>query len=91
MTPQEHAAAVEVLEAEIAELRRGLKSIALNTCCDKCQEAACVARAALGQADCLSGKSASTTISIGQPLTGLPANAREMNDSVKIAKPDVLQ
>ena len=31
----------------IAELEAALRSIASNTCCDKCQEAALVARAAL--------------------------------------------
>lgn len=35
------------LEARIAELKAALSSIARNTCCDKCQEAALVARAAL--------------------------------------------
>lgn len=31
------------------ELEAALRSIAANTCCDKCQEAALVARAALGE------------------------------------------
>ena len=31
----------------IAALKKALRSIAANTCCDKCQEAALVARAAL--------------------------------------------
>ena len=35
------------LEAEIARLREALQSIAANSCCDKCQEAALVARQAL--------------------------------------------
>ena len=34
---------------EIARLREALQSIANNTCCDKCQEATLVARAALQQ------------------------------------------
>jgi alkylhydroperoxidase family enzyme len=34
---------------EIAKLEAALRSIAANTCCDKCQEAALVARAALGR------------------------------------------
>jgi hypothetical protein len=34
---------------EIVKLRTALRSIAANTCCDKCQEAALVARAALGE------------------------------------------
>lgn len=34
-------------KAEIAQLRAALTSIAKNTCCDRCQEAALVARAAL--------------------------------------------
>lgn len=38
---------VMALEARIAELEAALSSIARNTCCDKCQEAALVARAAL--------------------------------------------
>jgi hypothetical protein len=33
--------------AEVARLREALGSIARNTCCDRCQEAALVARAAL--------------------------------------------
>lgn len=33
----------------IAELEAALSSIARNTCCDRCQEAALVARAALGE------------------------------------------
>ena len=37
------------VEARIAELEAALRSIASNTCCDKCQEAALVARAALGE------------------------------------------
>ena len=32
---------------EIEKLREALRSIASNTCCDRCQEAALVARAAL--------------------------------------------
>jgi len=38
-------------EAATAELRKTLASIAANTCCDKCQEASMVARAALQQGD----------------------------------------
>ena len=34
-------------QAENAALREALESIAKNTCCDKCQEAALVARKAL--------------------------------------------
>jgi hypothetical protein len=34
----------------IARLRRALESIAANSCCDKCQEAALVAKAALSKA-----------------------------------------
>ncbi len=34
-------------DAEIERLRSALESIAKNTCCDKCQEAALVAREAL--------------------------------------------
>jgi len=33
----------------IEALEAALRSIAANTCCDKCQEAALVARAALGE------------------------------------------
>jgi hypothetical protein len=33
----------------IEQLEAALRSIAANTCCDKCQEAALVARAALGE------------------------------------------
>jgi hypothetical protein len=33
--------------ARISQLEAGLESIAKNTCCDKCQEAALVARALL--------------------------------------------
>ena len=41
---------IEQLEADLAAMREALQSIAANTCCDKCQEAALVARAALGDA-----------------------------------------
>ena len=34
-------------KTEIAQLREALQSISNNTCCDNCQEAALVARAAL--------------------------------------------
>ena len=37
----------EKAEAEVARLRAALESIAANTCCDRCQEAALVARDAL--------------------------------------------
>lgn len=37
----------QVLRASNARLREALESIAHNSCCDKCQEAALVARAAL--------------------------------------------
>jgi hypothetical protein len=39
----------EQLQAENKKLRTALRSIAANTCCDRCQEAALVARAALGE------------------------------------------
>jgi hypothetical protein len=49
---------IELLSARLAEaqaehnaLRAALESIASNTCCDRCQEAALVARAALGLTD----------------------------------------
>lgn len=38
---------IETQAARIAELEAALLSIARNTCCDRCQEAALVARAAL--------------------------------------------
>lgn len=38
---------VAQMRREIAALREALRSIANNTCCDRCQEAALVARAAL--------------------------------------------
>ena len=44
----------------VERLREALRSIAANTCCDRCQEAALVARAALGtldtQAETVSGE-----------------------------------
>ncbi len=40
---------IETQAARIAELEAALSSIARNTCCDRCQEAALVARAALGE------------------------------------------
>ena len=40
---------LEAAEARVAELEAALKSIASNTCCDKCQEASLVARTALQQ------------------------------------------
>lgn len=43
----DHAAALSEAQAEIARLRGALGSIAANTCCDGCQEAARVAQAAL--------------------------------------------
>jgi hypothetical protein len=43
------AAEREQLQAENEKLRAALRSIAANTCCDLCQEAALVARAALGE------------------------------------------
>lgn len=39
------------LKAENERLREALESIAANACCDKCQEAALVARAALRRED----------------------------------------
>jgi chromosome segregation ATPase len=39
----------EQLQAENKKLRTALRSIAANTCCDLCQEAALIARAALGK------------------------------------------
>lgn len=38
-------------EREVAALRAALESIAANTCCDRCQEAALVARTALNQGE----------------------------------------
>ena len=38
------------LRAKLAEVEGVLRSIAVNTCCDKCQEASLVARAALASA-----------------------------------------
>ena len=45
---------IEAQAARIAELEAALSSIARNTCCDKCQEAALVAHAALtgGKDEC---------------------------------------
>ncbi len=40
---------IKTQAARIAELEAALSSIARNTCCDRCQEAALVARAALGE------------------------------------------
>lgn len=45
-----YAEAADFIESQadrIAKLEAALSSIARNTCCDKCQEAALVARAAL--------------------------------------------
>ena len=41
------AAAVPELLARVDELEAALQGIAANTCCDRCQEAALVARAVL--------------------------------------------
>lgn len=41
--------AEEKYKSRIEQLEAALRSIAANTCCDKCQEAALVARAALGE------------------------------------------
>ncbi len=43
------ASEMDALEAERDALREALESIAANTCCDRCQEAALVARAALAK------------------------------------------
>jgi hypothetical protein len=43
-------AAAKDLAAEVLRLREALSSIARNTCCGGCQEAALVAHAALGEA-----------------------------------------
>lgn len=43
-----HNQAVTDLRVEHARFKMALESIAVNTCCDRCQEAALVARAALG-------------------------------------------
>lgn len=40
---------VNLAADEIERLREALQSIAKNTCCDTCQEAAMVARKALGE------------------------------------------
>ena len=45
VTPQDAAEAAD----EIERLREALQSIANNTCCDKCQEAARRARFTLGE------------------------------------------
>jgi len=45
----EPKAASEHLSSENARLREALGSIARNTCCDPCREAALVARAALSE------------------------------------------
>lgn len=42
-------AAISELTVQVGRLREALTSIARNTCCEKCQEAALVARAALGE------------------------------------------
>lgn len=42
-----HKRDVAALQKRVAELEAALASIASNTCCDRCQEAALVARAAL--------------------------------------------
>ena len=42
-----HNAQVVALRIEHARFKMALESIAVNTCCDKCREAALVARAAL--------------------------------------------
>jgi hypothetical protein len=40
---------IEELEAKLAKAVGGLNSIAANTCCNKCQEAALVARTTLAE------------------------------------------
>lgn len=44
-----HPDAIRAIAAYVDELRAALESIAANTCCDRCQEAALVARAALNE------------------------------------------
>jgi hypothetical protein len=45
------AGVVDEKHKRIEALEKALRSIAANTCCDKCQEAALVARAALERKD----------------------------------------
>ena len=49
-----------VYEDDVAPLRKALESIAANTCCEKCQEAALVARKALGASNITKGTQART-------------------------------
>jgi hypothetical protein len=46
-----HNQRVVALQLEHARFKMALESIAINTCCEKCQEAALIARAALQQKD----------------------------------------
>lgn len=46
---QRHQHAVTELRIEHARFKMALESIAVNTCCDKCQEAARVAQSALNR------------------------------------------
>ena len=46
---EEHEAALSAKSAELAKAREALGSIARNTCCGTCREAALVARQALGE------------------------------------------
>ena len=46
---QRHHEAVTDLRIEHARFKMALESIAANTCCDRCQEAALVARTALNR------------------------------------------
>ena len=49
------AAFAAILVAEIEPLEKALRSIAANTCCGGCQEAALVVRAALRVKPCMNG------------------------------------
>lgn len=46
-TEEHQAKVIQALESRNAKLMEALESIANNTCCDKCQEAALVAKEAL--------------------------------------------
>lgn len=48
---QRHNQAVTELRIEHARFKMALESIAINTCCDKCQEAARVAQSALNRGE----------------------------------------
>lgn len=67
------------LAAEVAELRAALRSIANNTCCDRCNEAALVARAALNEEEYDNGRrTGAQAMTLADKIAALPEWPKEI-------------